>query len=74
MASIEQLKTAGVVEDLEGWECALSSSSSFSVSYPDCSFSPGDCVSRVIFHTHTHTHTRWPTGLYEVDGYIDCIH
>lgn len=43
MASIDQLKTGGIVTDLEGWddlECALSGT--FSVSYPDGGFSPGD--------------------------------
>lgn len=48
MASLDQLKTAGLVDDLEGWdrECALSGTN-FAVSYPSCSFAPGDCVSEI---------------------------
>lgn len=49
MASLDQLQTAGLVDDLEGWDCALSGSN-FVVSYPGCSFSPGDCLSAPETH------------------------
>jgi len=42
MASLDQLQTGGVVDDLEGWDCAISGI--FSVAYPGGGFGPGDTL------------------------------
>lgn len=47
-ASLDQLKAGGLVDDLEGWDCALSGT--LSVAYPEGSFSSGDVVPAPVTH------------------------
>ena len=60
MASLDQLKASGLVDDLEGWESSLQGN--FTVAYPESGpFSPGD----VVLAPHTHV---LPSSItYQVD-------